>query len=306
MEKLIQSFVRRIDSEKLGVEGIAVNLDGRLLYEHRWVPDRPRNIYSNTKSFTSTAAGLAIEEGKLSLEDTLADCFPSKLPQNAASEIDKIKLRHLLTMSSGFDKSLLMGEMRRAGEGMPDYVRYMLSQPVLCEPGSSFHYSTADSIMAGRMVEEKVGMRLSEYLYEKLFKALEINNPIWENCPMGHPIGGGGMFLTLTDMMKLGQLYLDHGKWRGGQLVDSAWISQATSKQIDTPRKDESEIWTCGYGYQFWMSPYAASYRADGAFGQITMVLPEAGMVVGIHCPELPENFERVRLALHEEVLSGI
>jgi CubicO group peptidase (beta-lactamase class C family) len=85
---------------------------------------------------------------------------------------------------------------------------------------------------------------------------------------MGHLIGGGGLYLRLKDTMKLGQLYLENGKWCGEQIVNPAWISQATSKQIDTPRNDKSDFWNCGYGYQFWMSPYPHSYRADGAFGQ--------------------------------------
>ena len=306
MEKLFNAFVRRVDRERLGVEGIAALCEGRPLFEHRWIPDRARNIYSNTKSFTATAAGMAIAEGRLSLHDRLAECFPEAMPENASPLLYQIELRHLLTMSSGFNDALLMGDARRTGTGMPDYVRYMLSQPVQCEPGGHFCYSTADSILAGRMIEEKVGMNLSQYLYERLFRPLQIGCPIWENCPLGHPVGGGGLFLTLRNMMKLGQLYLDHGQWHGEQILAPSWVSAATSRQIDTPDDGQADIWRCGYGYQFWLSPYPRAYRADGAYGQITAVLPEAGMVVGIHCPEVEGNFEKVKTALHEEVLSQL
>lgn len=301
-----EQFVKRVALEKLSIEGIAVLRDGELIFEHRWAPDRPRNIYSHTKSFTATAVGIAVSEGRLSLDDRLADCFPGDVPADAPPLLHEIRLRHLLTMSSGFDRSLLMSKMRRAGVGAPDYVKYMLSQPVMCRPGDHFTYSTADSILAGRMVEEKVGMRLSQYLYEKIFRPLEIGHPIWECCPMGHPVGGGGLFLRLTDMMKLGQLYLDHGNWHGERLLDPQWISAAASKQIETPKSGgPDEIWSCGYGYQFWLSPYPGAFRADGAFGQITTVLPAAGMVVAIQCPE-EGNFDKVRAALHEEILSQI
>lgn len=120
-------------------------------------------------------------------------------------------------------------------------------------------------------------------------------------------------------MMKLGQLYLADGVWKGRRLVDSVWIKEAVSKKIDTGEtggagKTENDknnkhapedIWRCGYGYQFWMSPYGSAYRADGAFGQITTVLPEKGCVISIQCPE-NGNFDWVKKELHERVLTQI
>lgn len=303
MEKLLNNFIHRIDAEALPIEGIAVMADGKLVAEYRWTQDIDRNIYSHTKSFMSTAVGIAVSEGKLSLDDRLVDCFPENVPENAPELLGEIRLRNLLTMSSGFDRALLMGAERRAGVGAPDYIKYMLSQPVLATPGDHFLYSTADSILAGRMLEVKIGKLMAEFLYERIFKPMDIGYPMWEHCPQGHAIGGGGMMLKLKDMMKLGQLYLDGGKWNGVELVDPAWIAQATTKQIDTP--ESGNVWHCGYGYQFWMSPYPDAYRADGAHGQITTVLPKAGMVVSIQCPE-NGKFSRVQAALHEEFLSQL
>jgi CubicO group peptidase (beta-lactamase class C family) len=126
---------------------------------------------------------------------------------------------------------------------------------------------------------------------------------------MGHPCGGGGMCLTLDDMAKLGQLYLNEGVWNGKKIVSLDWIKQATSKQIDTPVQDDND-WLCGYGYQFWLSPYSNAYRADGAHGQVTTVLPAAQLVVSIQCPEdfdnnmENQNFSKVRKVLHEEIFS--
>ena len=143
-----------------------------------------------------------MEDGLLSLDDTLASFFPEKLPEHPTDELLSIRLRDLLTMSSGFGGAFLMNGDRRAGTGAPDYVAYMLSLPVREKPGSRFCYSTADSILAGRMVEKAVGKTLSLYLYERLFSKLGQGFPLWDHCPEGHPIGGGGMFLSLTEMMK--------------------------------------------------------------------------------------------------------
>ena len=193
-----------------------------------------------------------------------------------------------------------MNNHRRPGVGAPDYEHYMLSQPVLTEPGCEFCYSSADSILAGHMVERAVGKRVGEYLYERILAPMDMGWPLWEHDPQGHPNGGGGMYLTCTEMMKLGQLYLANGRWNGRQLLDPAWVREVSTPKFTFPKTDDP--WSVGYGYQFWMSPYPNSYRADGAYGQISTILPESGLVVSIQCPE-NGNFERVKKALHEELL---
>lgn len=299
IEKICGDFAAYVKKENLFIEGIAVADERKLLFQHRFTPDLERNIYSHTKSYMSTAAGIAVSQGKLTLSTRLAELFPEYIPENPDERLCRITLRDLLTMSSGFGRAYLMSADRRRGVGAPDYMAYMMNRPMEEEPGKNFVYSTADSILAGRMVEKAVGKRLGQYLYEEIFSKLEQGWPQWENDPMGHPIGGGGMYMKLTDMMKLGQLYLADGVWKGERLVDSHWIREATTKRIDT--EAEAGIWSCGYGYQFWMSPYPEAYRADGAYGQVTTVLPRQGLVIAVQCPEYGD-FEKVKKALHELV----
>lgn len=303
-EKYFNDFVKYAEENKLTLESVAIADGEKVLHEHHFVYDYPRNIYSHTKSYMVTAVGMAIDDGLLDLDTGLAELFPEKVPDNADPNIGSVKLRNLLTMSSGFGQPYLMGAMRRAGQGYPDYVKFMLGLPVKETPGSRFEYSTADSIMAGRMVEKVTGKRLGEYLYERLFTKLDQGFPLWENCSQGHPIGGGGMALKLTDMMKLGQLYLNEGKWKGEQIVSADWVHQAGSKQIEIDNEG-GDVWRCGYGYQFWMSPYPDSYRADGAYGQITTILPKTGLVVAVQNPE-DGNFDAVKAALHEMLLKPL
>ena len=201
MEKQFYNFVKEVYDKQLGVEGIAIADGEKILMEHHFTPDQARNIYSHTKSYMSTAVGLAIADGKLSLDDRLAEFFPEAVPENAQPELFEIRLRHLLMMSSGFH-----------------------------EP------------------------------------------------------------------------YLMDGKWKGQQLVDPAWIKEATAKQIETPNPG-NDIWVCGYGYQFWRNPYEDSYRADGAYGQLTMVLPKKGLIVAIQCPE-SGDLNKVKPVMHELILS--
>ncbi len=302
--KLFEDFVKKADEEQLKMEGIYILKDGEPIFEHRWAPDQDRNIYSHTKSFVATAVGVAIEEGRISLEDCLVDCFPDKVPAGGNPGIEKIRLKHLLTMSSGFGGGRLMNADRRSGVGFPNYVAYMMSLPVVDEPGTKFDYSTADSILIGRMLEAKMGKNLQEYMYEKVLKPMDIPFPMWETCPQGHPIGGGGMFLHLKDMAKLGQLYLDGGVYNGKRIVSEEWVKLASSNHISTPTPDwvlergwEPDPWHVGYGYQFWMCPFGSAYRADGAYGQITIIYPEKHMVISYQCPEAGDD-RKVKMAV--------
>lgn len=300
MEQRIKNFIERMKMDNPGIEAVALGDKENVILEHHFVQVHSRNIYSHTKSFMSTAAGIALEEGALTLEDPLVKYFPEKVPDMHQKWLREIRFRHLLTMSSGFGQAYLMGNDRRKGVGMPDYLEYMLSRPVIKRPGTEFDYSTADSHLAGLMLAKAVGRKLDLYLYEKLFQPMGIDYPIWESDPQGNVMGGGGLFLNITDMMKLGQLYLADGMWKGQRLISSLWIKEATRKQIETPGGDS---WNCGYGYQFWMMPQSHAYRADGAYGQITFVLPEQGYVVAVQCSEYGD-FEQVKAALKELVLT--
>lgn len=302
MEQKIKMFIERMKVENPGIEAVALADRENVISEYHFVQVHSRNIYSHTKSFMSTAAGIALEEGALTLEDPLVAYFKNKVPEVHQKWLREIRFRHLLTMSSGFGQAYLMIDDRRKGEGLPDYLEYMLSRPVLKKPGTEFDYSTADSHLAGLMLAKAVGKNLNVYLYEKLFRPLGIGFPIWECDPQGNVNGGSGLFLNITDMIKLGQLYLADGVWKGERILSSLWIKEATRKQIETPGGDS---WNCGYGYQFWMMPQSHAYRADGAFGQITIVLPEQGYVVAVQCSEYG-NFEKVKQALNEIVLADL
>ncbi|MDL2318049.1 beta-lactamase family protein [Eubacteriales bacterium OttesenSCG-928-A19] len=304
MKKWVEAFAARVDREQLPVEAIVAYEHDALVAEHRWVPDAPRNIYSHTKSFMSTAVGLAIWDGVLSLDDRVVGVLPDAVPDKGAGALAGITLRHLLMMSSGFDRALLMMDTR-ASLGDIDFARYVLSQPLRQPPGTSFRYSNGDSFLAGRMAEVRLGKTLREYLGERLFAPMDIPTPEWEQDPQGHTFGASGLKLRITDMAKLGRLYLQNGVWAGRQLVDPAWIALATRRHIDVPPDDENNPWQFAYGFQFWMSPYPDAYRADGAYGQITTVLPRADAVVSIQCTE-SDRFAEVRTALHEELLTRL
>lgn len=298
MIKSVSEFINALEKENPGVEAVILNIGGEEVIEKVFYPLAARNIYSHTKSFTSTAVGIAIDEGKISLDTKLSELFPEYLNLAVSKEITDIKLKHILTMSSGFGKPYLMGADRRAGVGYPDYMAYMFSRPVIDKPGTKFVYSTADSHLAARMVEKAVGKNINAYLYEKLFSKMDIGFPIWETDPQGHPIGGGGLHLSLRDMMKLGILYLNKGMWGNERIVSEEWVNLATTKKIDTGNTDN---WGKEYGYQFWMGPNKCAFRADGAHGQLSFVIPSENAVLGIQCSDY-NDFPKFQKLLNETV----
>ncbi len=285
LEQKFNDFVKLCGDKKLFIEGVAIADETKLLCEHHFRDDTARNIYSHTKSFASTAVGLAVDAGKLHLDDKVVDFFPESVPETPAENLDKITLKSLLTMSSGFNHAYLMGDGRRNGQGYPDYVKFMLSLPMEKLPGEKFCYSNGDTYLAARMAEKAMGMTLENILYQHLFTKMGIGWPAWEHDPMGHAFGASGLYLKLSDMIKLGQLYLADGKWQGERILSSDWVKAAGSRQIETHGNDVCG-WNDGYGYQFWLSPFPGAYRADGAYGQITTVLPEIGLTVAIQCPD--------------------
>ena len=283
MRTKTEAFIEALKQNNPGCEAVALYQDGRMVLEHHFVPSVPRCIYSHTKSYVATAAGIAMDEGKLKLTDKLVDLFPEYEAVITDERMRRVTLRHVLTMSSGIGDALLMGGHRQNGEGFPDYRAYFFSRAMKYEPGEKFVYSNADTHMVGCAVQKAVGETLQRYLYRKLFSKLGIGYPTWECDPSGTAFGGSAMYLQISQMMKLGILYLNDGVWNGERILSSDWIREAGLKQIDT---GTGSSWNDSYGYQFWMQPNGRGFRADGAYCQFSIVLPEENAVLVTQCSE--------------------
>lgn len=281
----MESLVRELQKENHGVEALMLYQDGEIRFSHRFVPEGlPRPIYSQTKSFISTAVGMVYDLGKLRLEDTVGDLFPEYRSRMTDPRVLTITLRDLLTMRSGFGGAFLMGNSRRQGEGGADFLAYMLSKPLQDEPGTRFVYSNGDSYLAGCMAERALGKPLLSHLSTHLFQPLEMGYPLWETDPFGTPFGGSGLHLPIGEMIKLGILYLHDGVWKGQRILSHQWVSMAGSKQADTGHPDS---WNSDYCFQFWgIGQQEGAFRADGAYGQFTLILPQSNAVVATQCSE--------------------
>jgi hypothetical protein len=232
-------------------------------------------LYSLSKSFTSTAVGLAVSEGKLSIDDEVLKFFPNDAPSEPTNHLKAMRVRDLLSMSTGHQT-----EPRLSDTNPIPWTKIFLSHPVPHKPGTHFLYNTAGTYMQSAVVQNVTGQTVLDYLRTRLFEPLGIENPTWGTSPQGISLGGYGLNLRTEDIAKFGQLYLQKGQWQGKQLIPAAWIDAATAKQTSNGSNPKSD-WDQGYGYQFWRCRHGA-FRGDGAFGQFCLVMPEQDAVVAI------------------------
>jgi len=249
---------------------------GRVVAEGWWAPysaPAPHSLYSLSKSFTSTAVGLAIAEGKLSLDDEVLKFFPDDAPAKPDDHLKAMRISDLLRMSTGHQT-----EPPRPPDRV--WTKVFLSQPVPHKPGTHFLYNTSATYMLSAIVQKATGMTVLDYLRPRLFNPLGIENPTWDTSPQGISLGGYGLSIRTEDIARFGQLYLQKGKWNGKQIVPASWVEAATTRQTSNGSNPKSD-WDQGYGYQFWRCRHGA-YRGDGAFGQYCIVMPDQDAVIAI------------------------
>jgi CubicO group peptidase (beta-lactamase class C family) len=274
----VLAFVDAVEADPaIELHSLMVVRHGHVVAEGWWAPhtpDRTRLLYSLSKSFTSTALGFALEEGRFGLDDTVVSHLPELKQDITDSGSRSVTLRHLASMASGHNRDLLE-EVLALDPREP--VRGFLLVPPDTEPGSIFAYSQPCTYTLAAVIQRAAGMPLSAYLRPRLFDPLGIGEVGWLAWPPGREQGFSGLFARTEDVAKLGQLYLQRGRWGDTQLLGEHYVDQATSRQIDTPNQDNVD-WRQGYGFQFWMARHG--YRGDGAFGQFCVVLPDQDAVV--------------------------
>lgn len=276
----ILEFIEAADAKVDAMHSFMLARHGQVVAEGWWSPygaEIPHTMFSLSKSFTSTAVGLAIAEGKLSLDDPVLKFFPEDAPARPSENLKAIRVRSLLMMSSG----QLSNEVSQFSfDAKEPLTREFLAMPVEHKPGTFFFYNTPGSYMLSAIVQKVTGMTVLDYLRPRLFEPLGIENPTWETSPQGISLGGYGLSLRTEDVARFGLLYLQKGKWHGKQLVPAAWVAAATCRQTANG-SDPASDWEQGYGYQFWRARHGC-YRGDGAFGQFCIVMPEQDAVVAI------------------------
>ena len=299
MEQLFINFREKVKEHHNLVESICLSNSSGVIWCEQYIPSNRRNIYSHSKSFTSLMVGIAIDEGMLSLDTRLSDVFKDEMTIEEYQKLYKIKVKHLLNMSSGFDQPCLFTDQRISGQGYPDYLKFMFSLEVKVEPGTKFCYSNGDTYLLSRIVSKVYNRNFTQLCYEKIFKPLEIGLPMWGVDPMGYCIAASELCLNIVDMNKLGILFINNGVYKGKRIISEEYVKMCSTRQIST-----NGGWG-DYSCQFWMVPECDGYRADGAYGQITIIFKNHDYILSFQRPE-DDKLGVVLDILKEEVFNKI
>lgn len=276
----ILDFIEAAEKERPGdLHSFIFMRNGKIAAQGWWnpfQPESPHMLFSLSKSFTSTAIGIAQSEGLLNINDKVISFFPDQAPKTPSNNLQAMRIRDLLSMSTGHNEDAT-GKMTK---DTTSWIKGFLSLTVEHKPGTHFVYNSAATYMLSAIIQKVTGKKLIDYLTPRLFEPLDIQHAAWESSPEGINIGGWGLKVRTKDIASLGQLYLQKGLWQGKQLIPTAWVEEATKKQTSNGSNPESD-WEQGYGYQFWMCRYGL-YRGDGAFGQYCIVFPKQNAVLAI------------------------
>ncbi len=283
-----QGFVDTVKQNQWELYGIEVFQKGRIVEEYYVSPKR-HPIYSATKSITSLAVGMAVDDGRFDVEQSVYEYLKSELPvyvrQEQIENLKKITIKRLLTMSvQGFP-------FRPEGE---NWLEFSLMYPLTNVERKAFDYSNVPAYLVGVAVAKALGRHLYEYLEERLFDPLGIVKPKYQNCPMGYFYGATGMQLTVQELRKIGQVFLQKGMYDGQRIVSSAYIDEAT--RVQQMNREG------GYGYYIWK--YGEGYSINGKWGKKCYVFSKRDMLV-TYLANMEQGSKQLTRAMEEWILSG-
>ncbi len=275
----VSAFLDALEQDpSIEPHGLIIQRHGHRIAEGHWAPhtgDGPRLVYSLSKTFTGTALGLLVGEGRLSLDDLVSDHLPD-LFVGADARTRRMRIRHLASLSTGHDRETILEAFAL---DPTDPVRGFFQIPPDEDPGTRFAYNQPPVLALATILQALAGERLVDYLRSRVLDPIGVTDLRWAQVRPGLDMGFSGVHTNLDAVARLGQLYLDGGVWNGRRILPEGWVADASARQIDNPREPEVD-WRQGYGFQLWRSRHG--YRGDGAFGQFMVVLPEQDAVVAM------------------------
>ena len=279
----IERLLDELGSGYTEMHGLMIMRNGKICAEGWWSPYAPgivHGLQSLTKTYAATAVGIAYTEGLLRLEDRVIDIFPEQTPAQPSDYLKLLTVRDVLCMGCG------METMPRPAK---DWIRDFLATPVIHRPGTTYMYNSTGSTLLGAIVRKLTGLGLHDYLTPRLFDKIGIDadNLKWLTMPDEMEVGGGGLYATTEDNLRLMKLYADGGVWNGERILAADYVEKATSLQNESATEarnnPDAKDNFVGYGFQIWMCRPKGVYRADGAMGQFSVVVPDKDMIISIN-----------------------
>lgn len=275
-KKILEFLKAQFTDAGTNVHAFQLHKDNELMVRLAPTPysnTHKKQVYSVSKTFAATAIGIACDIGILKVTDKLTDIFKNELPEKPSEYISELTVQHLLTMSAGHN-GCSMKDISLSDNG----VKAFFERTFANKPGEKYLYDSGASYMLSAIITKLTGLSMLDFLYIHLFRYMNIENSAWPFCGGSINEGGIGIRASADDIAKLGLLYLNKGIFNGRRLLSERWIEEAVSGYLAGDLSREPD-WKSGYGYQIWRNAYGG-YRADGAFGQYCIVIPEKNIVM--------------------------
>lgn len=272
----VESYVRKACANRNNVRALQIIKGDEVIVRlalSPYEPDMKSLLYSLSKSYTSVACGICMDDGLLTPETKMYELFSDKMPETVSDSLKEMTLSDLLSMQSGHEECVLY-TMRWA----EDSIKAFFEQPLKYESGKTFVYNTGATCICAAAVERVTGKKLTDFLYERMFSVMDIEKPRWAECRDGQTLGGTGLYLSSDDLVKFAIMLKNKGVYNGTRIVSEEYLALATAAHADNSNSGGGD-WGAGYGYQFWMNE-RGGYRGDGAFGQACMIFPESDTAV--------------------------
>jgi CubicO group peptidase (beta-lactamase class C family) len=306
LEPFLSQFVQQTQAAHLNVLYVQVRRGGKITGEFSRNPKKTRlHTMSISKSVLSAGMGIAIGEGLLTPDDSVCEAFPEYIPPTASPLMRSLRVRDLLTMTTGLKSPLFFADDPERYT-VKDWIAHFFNAEFSYPPGQQFLYTNFAAYIAACMIERRAKQNLLEYLRYRLFEPLEIGNPDWLSCPRGHTVAANGLFLTIDELANFGEMLRGEGEFKGTRIVPASYLREATQKQVDNvpPEERGAHYQTYGYGYLFWMTPIPETFICNGNYGQYCLVLPKKETVISVLSVE-GNNYKRIRDILIDQVLEN-
>lgn len=282
--ELIKKFMEDIEKNGFYILAAQIRKDGKIVDEWTRFASKPRfETYSISKTFVGVGAGIAIEEGLITLDEKVMNSFPEASYDIINDNAANITVKDLLTMTSGLSKTMMWRDgYERKHEH--DLIRFFYSKGKFDnKPGTTFLYNNANSYILGCLIEKKSGKNLREYLRYRLFEPIGIHNVEWTSCPMGHTIAANALQINVDELGQFGQLIANGGEYNGKRIVSKDYIKEMTTSHFETGEYIPGNTPTkAGYGYQIWIDKANQAVYMWGIFGQYCVVIPKKNIVITI------------------------
>jgi CubicO group peptidase (beta-lactamase class C family) len=289
---VLSRTMRGIGAEGQGLHSLLVVRNGCLVIETYWPPyrrDQKHYLNSATKSILSALVGIAVHDGTLHEDDFVSSYLPDYLQADGDTRTRRIRVRHLLTMSSGISWSQSASENTSDQMGhSADWVRFIFERPMVAEPGTVTNYSNGDSHVLSAVLQRVTGKTALDFARTRLFQPLGIEDVVWDADPQGRSIGSAALQMRPVDMAKVGALYLTSGEFETRHILDPEWVSKSLTGQVKMPTRGGA----ADYGYYWWLYPERTLFEAWGGAGQRISVLRDVGVVVAMTA-DIPDDIPR-------------